>query len=171
MWKLDKEGNLENMRQRLLYCPHCDIFQTIVTTYNTKRVGSSGVGTLRALRVGSSRVQSSRVRSSRVRLLSIWSRVWQIFSDTNIFLDVCSYQFIKRIWSPNSRKRFFLLLNFELLTGEYFQSRQTYPALNIFGYSFVSNFWIRIYIQIFVHCPNILIQIYFRTVYCRVALL
>ena len=80
MWKVDKEGNLENTHQSLMHCPRCDIFQTIVITYLTKRVESWGV-------------RSSRVRSSRVRSLSIWSRQWQIFSDTNIFSDIRSYQF------------------------------------------------------------------------------
>ena len=146
MWKVDKEGNLEYSHQRLLYCHQCDIFQTIVITYLTKRVGSSGVGSLR--------VPSSRVQSSRVRSLSIWSRVWRIFSDTNIFQTFVHINFE---YDPLSRlhcsKRFFSLLN--LLTVEYFQSRRIlikqriYSNIrlclifytNLFGYLLTSTFW------------------------------
>ena len=38
MWNLDKEGNLEETRQGLLYCAHCDDVQKIVVTFLTKRV-------------------------------------------------------------------------------------------------------------------------------------
>ena len=151
MWKVDKEGNLENTHQSLVHCPRCDIFETIVITYLTKRVESWGV---RSWGVRSSRVRSSRVQSSRVRSLSIWSRVWRIFSDTNIFQTFVHINFE---YDPLSRlhcsKRFFSLLN--LLTVEYFQSRRIlikqriYSNIrlclifytNLFGYLLTSTFW------------------------------
>ena len=38
MWKLDKEGNLEQTRQGLRYCPHCKEVKQIVETFLTNIV-------------------------------------------------------------------------------------------------------------------------------------